>query len=336
MLRNLFDKGGQRPTGSGSAQCAHVQSCLPSYLDHELNGSERRLIEGHLEQCSACRADLAAYERAESALGCAVSTIPSPGDMRAEFYARLERSRRTPAAFRWGYALPAVACAGLVLLALSIRPAEHVQVPPAAVHGSNPVVTRESVAHSHDQARTESGTGNWSLTGNPVNMARLSPTNEKQRARNGVAVAGGRFAQASRLRSRLPRGIIVASRPAIDPVRRIVVPHTGSVVSVASLRAKSLPSSVVSEAEGMSKLAGRDSLDVKSTLAEERGTPRGGRISLASLATETELHVSDENRDFMASTHIQQDAPRGDSRPSVQLDNDNERAQETVELPALP
>jgi hypothetical protein len=335
MLRNLFDKGWQRPAAPGSAQCGHVQSRLPSYLDHALDAAERRLVEGHLEECSACRADLAAYERAESALGSAVSTIPSPGDMRAEFYARLEQSRRTSPPVRWALAIPAAACAGLLFLALRGTIPDHGQAALPPVHESRPVAAHGSI-QPHGQARPDGALAKKSDSGTDLKLARLSPADEKVAGSGRYAVTSGNNVRAKSLRSRLSRTTIVAKQGPLDVRRRIVVPHTDAVVGIASARARSLATAPQYEAEVTDSLAARDNRDADSTMGDKRGTEHYGRTVLASLTAETELHVSDENRDFMASTHIGPEARRNDSRPSVQVDDDNETAQETVELPALP
>jgi hypothetical protein len=58
------------------------------------------------------------------------------------------------------------------------------------------------------------------------------------------------------------------------------------------------------------------------------------RTVLASLVTE--VHVSDENRDFMSSTHVDSKSSRRDAPTTLRVDDENENAEEPVELPPLP
>jgi len=55
------------------------------------------------------------------------------------------------------------------------------------------------------------------------------------------------------------------------------------------------------------------------------------RTVLTSLVTE--VHVSDENRDFMSSTHVDSKSSRRNAPSAVRVDDENENAEEPVELP---
>ena len=113
MLRNLFDKDRPRTIVAGDSRCDQFQPRLLSYVDHELNADERQFMENHLRLCAECRAELGSFQQAEALLGAAASSIPSAGDLRPAFYARLEQSRRRSPANRWVVAVPAIACAAM-------------------------------------------------------------------------------------------------------------------------------------------------------------------------------------------------------------------------------
>src|SRR5581483_637885 len=107
-------------------RCAAVQARLFDYLDGELPAVEQEPIRAHLEVCAACRREAALCRQAERALESARNAVPSPGDLRADFYARLAASEQTAARrawLSWKVAVPALAACALA--ALLIRPAPH-------------------------------------------------------------------------------------------------------------------------------------------------------------------------------------------------------------------
>ena len=59
-----------------------------------------------------------------------------------------------------------------------------------------------------------------------------------------------------------------------------------------------------------------------------------GKVVLSSLVTE--VHVSDEDRDFISSTNILSAKARPGRAETVGVDEDNDNSQEPVELPAIP
>jgi hypothetical protein len=117
------DRGAQSHT---LPRCAAVQARLFDYLDGALPAAEREPIRAHLEVCAACRREAALCQQSERALASARSAIPSPGDLRADFYARLAASDQTAARRAWlSWKVVAPALATCALAVLLIRPALH-------------------------------------------------------------------------------------------------------------------------------------------------------------------------------------------------------------------
>jgi hypothetical protein len=93
----------ERPKG----RCPDARALLPAYIENELSPIEIRLVQGHLEICSACRSEETVFR---SALG-ALQSAPKPahGDLYAGLSARLDRleSKPTfrPRQLRWAGAL---------------------------------------------------------------------------------------------------------------------------------------------------------------------------------------------------------------------------------------
>jgi hypothetical protein len=78
-------------------RCPDARALLPAYVENELSAIELRLVQGHLDICSACRNEEASYRLALSALSAAPR--PAHGDLYAGLSARLDNLER-PASFR--------------------------------------------------------------------------------------------------------------------------------------------------------------------------------------------------------------------------------------------
>jgi hypothetical protein len=82
-----------RNTGRLS-RCPDARALLPAYVEDELEASERRRVAGHLELCSACRAEEAQYRGALGLLGAPREPLRPERDLYAGFAAKLERYER--------------------------------------------------------------------------------------------------------------------------------------------------------------------------------------------------------------------------------------------------
>ena len=335
MLRNLFAKTRQRPLVAGNARCENVQSHLLSYLDDELDTPERSLIEYHLAQCSTCRAEMAAFERAEAALGSASAMIPAPGDLRSDFYARLEQSRRTPAPIRWGFALPAVACAGLAFLLLSNLPVDQRHGAGQKVTGPRMIVRAEN-GPSHLQSGGDPAYDAAPEGGAAEKIAKIMFRVPKQKVAGRIHTLGTDMVASRRWRRSIAlRTVMLANLSQIS--QRLVIGPRTKIGTEAAVRRTNL--SLASDAKNEVSQNKHRELSysyLESESAGSRGLPHEGKVVLSSLVAETELHVSDEDRDFMASTRIGTGTSHRDRRAAVQVDDDNASAQESVELQALP
>jgi len=330
MLRNLLARF--RPNGRTlPAGCEHIQSRLLPYLDLDLNPAERSLVESHLEHCGTCRAEMAAFRRVETVLGTAAATIPSPGDLRTEFYARLEQSRRRKGISPWLLTAPALTVAA-ALLFVWVHPGRSV-VPTHGPQVSSPVAaltdSTQGTAHSGShRAVANAGRSEHS----PFRGASIKPQPTRLRlphSQESLMAVSGRQRRAfdfsgHSIKNVHKQATLVAAVSRIHSGTASLSYSRGSSMVDAPLALYTAP--VQREDERIAD--------------ESRGTPLGyraaGRVTLTSLVTE--LHVSDENRDFMSSTHIDSAASRKDKDrvETLRIDDDNDNAQEATELPALP
>ena len=100
-----------------SLSCTHVQEQLWDYLDGNLSGVERTLVQTHLQGCAVCRQEWEQSRHTERLLATGRQSLPSPGDMRAEFYTRLATSQRRPHFWKgWYVAAPALAMGVFALI----------------------------------------------------------------------------------------------------------------------------------------------------------------------------------------------------------------------------
>jgi anti-sigma factor RsiW len=83
--------------------CRQIQEQLSAFLDRELGEELRFRIHRHLASCPACRAELAALERLEAALG--ELEAPAPRGVAAGVQRRLPRP-----ASAWRQSLALAAC----------------------------------------------------------------------------------------------------------------------------------------------------------------------------------------------------------------------------------
>jgi hypothetical protein len=96
------------PQRGNDRLCPDARALLPGYVEDELSPIEIRLVQGHLDICSACRREEIAYRSSLGALR--VAPKPTHGDLYAGLSAKLDRleSRRQPfrpRQLRWAGAL---------------------------------------------------------------------------------------------------------------------------------------------------------------------------------------------------------------------------------------
>ena len=334
MLRNLFARNRRLPIVPGNARCEHIQPRLLSYLDRALDPVERSLIEKHLRQCASCRTELAEFQRAEEALGGAAAAMASPGDLRPEFYARLAASRRAPSRIRWGYAVPVAVCAGLLLLLVRFVPTR--MAPDSGPMGdpASRQIARIETRPLH-RSRNDAAIHNLTLkSANPTASIAKADTQGSRRW-NFRSRAHGKLQVALR-RKRLPTvqetyrvaALLQEERRKTAGLVDKVSSALTTLTDTSSLSFTAADYSMPGDSQ-----ADRGSKAAKLDLAKSESK---AKVVLSNFEAETELHVSDENRDFMASTHIDTSASLRAIRETVRVDDNNESAQETVELPALP
>jgi hypothetical protein len=291
MPRNLFANL-FRPDAPATlpAACRGVRSRLSAYLDRELTAEERTLVDAHLEQCAGCRAELSAWRSAVSALGGARAAIPSPGDLRGEFYARLEQSRRRPSRAGWLLAAPALAgIAALWLLAGRLHPVgaggEPHGAPLAAIGPSDTSGPNRQPAARTDTERSERDRA-LAVAGGARTPAGIAP--------RPVRVPRSRQTMLALLdrESRTPRRTRRAMRAVAPATWRLTFGRpkgTGNQLALAETRVDRSPEAPASGMPGV--LEQRDRTDRYADATAEQ--PQQGRVVLANL--ETELHVSDES-----------------------------------------
>jgi anti-sigma factor RsiW len=105
--------------------CGRIEELLPLYVDGDLAGEERRMVDDHLAACGACRESLAAYRVIESALVSRRELRPAAARTAA---AVIERVR--PRAYRYrrplfgwifgGMGAPGLAGAALLLAGIAL------------------------------------------------------------------------------------------------------------------------------------------------------------------------------------------------------------------------
>ena len=111
-------------------RCHRVQRLLPDYIGDELSLKKREEVAEHLEQCPACKAELAAFQGIWDDL--ALQTLPQKGEEFWQgFTARVMREvkkkrpmpaeQKTPLLFPgWRVLLPAAAAAAAIIMAVIV------------------------------------------------------------------------------------------------------------------------------------------------------------------------------------------------------------------------
>jgi anti-sigma factor RsiW len=139
--------------------CVKVRNLLSEYLDGEIQGTDREIIEEHLAECDSC-ARVSAVLQSTSRLLCEVGEVEPPAGLLAQIEAAtinrptlgqkartaLEQLTRVPASARWAMA-SATAAVALAFVMMS-HPGTH-QIATAPVHSpQSPSVTAAQPAAS--------------------------------------------------------------------------------------------------------------------------------------------------------------------------------------------
>lgn len=83
-----------------AAETAHVDERLDAWLDHRLDGAERRAVEDHLAGCAECRELYAALVAGRGALRSALPDAAPPAGLEARIRAALDREDEAAAVSR--------------------------------------------------------------------------------------------------------------------------------------------------------------------------------------------------------------------------------------------
>jgi len=101
--------------------CRDCRDQLGAYAIGALSDEAAREVEAHLERCTGCRAEAAAYSEAASAVPLAAPALSAPGALRRRVLAPVLGDRQPArAAARWGPAWAAAGAAALVLVAAGL------------------------------------------------------------------------------------------------------------------------------------------------------------------------------------------------------------------------
>ncbi len=296
-----------------SFECGKFQSRLFEFLDGELNPVEEAKAQQHLAACAECRQEAATARRCDAALASASNAIASPGDLRAGFYLKLaETQRRKPVWQNWKVGIPAVLATGLLLLVASRFPAKigrgnaphNSTIASVVPHGSPTAEPHISLPFIDDSIfQSES----------PIFIVKSDTDSKAARARA--------FSKARRKSYR--RLQVVKNEPAFRSARN------ASIIATASNNAVMLAKIEVKSASSDKSLSDSKVASDSPLLAP--------RLSLASFTPRAELHVSDEERDFMSAS-LQDTTPVSKNQGAILgIDERNEASDvQPAELPALP
>lgn len=299
MLQKLF---ADKKLPNGETGCEAVQQQLTAYLDGDLTPAERDSVERHLHDCAACRVELSGYRQSESALVAAGRALPSPGSLLPAFHARLDASRRSSGLVpNWRPIGAALAAAALLGAAFLYRSAAWRPMPTL----QQETVAAASSAPSREQ-QNPSGSPNSSMANADVRRHTNTRAGGLTRSRQtgfataaSISKATGGSASRRIARRRRSGHTLVASN---SRVMRSVSAIRPNLVALASLKVQILPNR-----EDESPLA-RPALSKDERLVTKPRNAAASGTVLASLTTETDVHISDEHRDFMENTTARSEA----------------------------
>ncbi|HZO91688.1 MAG TPA: anti-sigma factor [Chthonomonadaceae bacterium] len=297
------------------ATCAAVQAQILDYLDGELPAAPMQQVQAHLDRCAACRQEADLFRDSERALTSALSAVPPAGDLRADFYARLATSqaRRTRRQrwLSWSLAVPALAVGLLAVLLL--RPHPSPAPPRIAVVPSKPpsLLVRAPEPGAPDRetpAPEKKRQGSRAVKRNPVEAGSKA-----------TRVASSGMHRRRHWPAPHPAPIMLASKPERPPRPKTGYRPIWKVVRAdepkrpfapdGDIRLNVEPPEASSSPETFALRGGVERAS-PSVLSEQLGTATQQLANLkdahrnAVIADEVSLRVVDEERGFVASTHV--------------------------------
>ncbi len=296
-----------------SYECGKFQSRLFEFLDGELNPVEEAKAQQHLASCAECRQEVATTRRCDSALASASNSIASPGDLRAGFYLKLaETQRKKPVWQNWKVGVPAVLATGLLLLVASRFPVKI---------GNGNALHTPAIANAVPHGTTAEEPH---LSLSPIDDSIFQSESPIFIVKSDTDLKAAKAHSSSSSRRKNYRRLQVAkNEPAFRSSK-----HTSLVASASNV-------AVLLAKNEAKRIASNESL---TEVAVASDAPlRAPRLSLASFTPRAELHVSDEERDFMSAS-LQDTTPVAKNQSAILgIDERNEATDvQPAELPALP
>lgn len=99
--------------------CERIEELLPLYVEGDISGDDRRLLEAHLEGCAACRESLAASRSIEAALVSRRELLPDASRTAAAVIERLRPHRSERPYYRPYYGWIGARALAFVLLVVA-------------------------------------------------------------------------------------------------------------------------------------------------------------------------------------------------------------------------
>jgi hypothetical protein len=277
--------------------CKRVRRLLWDLVDGGLTLGQEQAVRRHLEACSPCRHEWQNCLQAERALASAPAHIPPPGDLRADFYARLAAERapsrfgELPLAFR-RVVLPALVAGllGFVLLrahfvsAVAPTSGTVVRIETQAPDRSNRALTQPQSLGPEWAASQSFLSTSEHLTASATEPVIRHPVRHYRHGRASIGLLAHRVAPARR------RTYLARDLQDLHSRSRIAAPHTYSPAGAADLARLQRPATAPAAP--------------METGADEALTPEVAAATLAEASGEQEVHVTDEERGFTRSARI--------------------------------
>ncbi len=315
---------------SPTQECSWMNRQVLNYLDGALDPVQNSRAERHLKSCESCQVEVLLFKKAESSLKSAKLAIPESGDLRHGFYLKLaESQRRKSSPFNWRLAtLPAISMVVLAVFAYQ----SGMLTKQKAAFSNNPstvarIVKRPSSSFPIPNSLSlhpESTSLNTSIFTSRIGKQFNYKVNTQMRVAKSRPHRHSHLFQLAKNEGgyashRLSKFKTDATR--VKPP----ITFNNSKVIVASNYSRNL-------SENISTIS--DRLEGRETLSRRNISPG---ISLATFTTKTDLHVSDEERDFMSSTHVVSTRSKKSQPETVGIEANEEISDvQPAELPALP
>ena len=318
-----------------SDDCKRVRENLPELIDGTLNPVETNRAENHLRVCAACEREAELFQKLETRLQNAAHAIPAPGDLRPGFYIKLAESKKRRSLLAgWSFGAAFASAAGAFAFLFLFAP--HKPSLPSARTGVE--------IASNTPPKIEKNAVDHTLSDRPVRetvIAKQNVTLKKplsEFASINFRKSLHRFPEVASKRVRRHR------RQALMIARADIKPETppSAVVALALNRPERFekPETLAKFDRSFKKTAElSDDSWQDADLAKSPSKLKSG-VSLASFAPKSDLHISDEERDFMSSSHIVSRQAKRTHTEVVGIQENDESEEnadaQPAELPALP